>query len=42
MSLAKARKPTKQTKKDAEIVAKMLDTYNPKLAAEIRDRYIDD
>lgn len=42
MSLAKARKPTKQTKKDAEIVAKMLDTYNPKLAGEIRDRYIDD
>ena len=42
MSLAKARKPTKQTKKGAEIVAKMLDTYNPRLAGEIRDRYIDD
>lgn len=42
MSLAKAKKPGKQTKKDAEIVAKMLDAYNPQLASEIRDRYIDD
>lgn len=42
MGLAKDKKPTKQTKKDAEVVAKMLDTYNPKLAGEIRDRYIDD
>ncbi len=42
MSLAKAKKPSKQTKQDAEIVAKMLETYNPQLASEIRDRYIDD
>ena len=42
MSLARAKTTTKQTKKDAEIVAKMLDSYNPKLASEIRDLYIDD
>ena len=42
MGLARAKTTTKQTKKDAEIVAKMLDTYNPKLANEIRGLYIDD
>lgn len=42
IDIAKMPEYTKQVKKDAEVVAKLIEPYKPKLATDIRNFYIDD
>ena len=42
IDIAKMSVYTKQIKKDAEVVAKLIEPYKPKLATDIRNFYIDD
>lgn len=42
IDIAKMPEYTKQVKKDAEVVAKLIESYKPKLATDIRNFYIDD
>ena len=42
IDIAKMSDYTKQIKKDAEVVAKLIEPYKPKLATDLRNYYIDD
>lgn len=42
IDIAKMPEYNKQVKKDAEVVAKLIESYKPKLATDIRNFYIDD